>query len=82
MDKKIIRIIDANSKTCDVELISILDNNGLKYIIYTKGEKKESGSVIIYISKLNIIDNKYILEDINDLEWKNIRKQLRKIINK
>ncbi len=83
MNIKKIRVIDADDTQLDVELISILEDDNNKYLIYSKGEKQKSGNLIIYISKLKVIDNNFYLENIHDdEEWSNVKKILGNIINK
>ncbi len=79
----VIRVIDADDTELNVELISILENEGNKYIIYSKGEKQKSGNLIIYISKLKNKDEKYYLENIHDdEEWGRVKELLSNIISK
>jgi len=83
MRKKYIRIIDYEGNELDVELISILEEDNNKYLIYTKGERQKSGNLIIYINKLRIKDGKYILENIiDDEEWGSVKKLLSNTISK
>ena len=82
MDIKKVRVIDADDTQLDVELISILEDNGNKYLIYSKGEKQKSGNLIIYISKLKIMNDNFYLENIHDdSEWGKVKKLLGNIIN-
>lgn len=82
MEREIIRVIDIDGTQLDVELISILEDNKNKYLIYTKGEKQKSGNLILYISKLRSKEGKYYLENIySDEEWLNVKSLLGKIIN-
>jgi len=83
MRKNYIRIIDYEGNELDVELISILEEDNNKYLIYTKGERQKSGNLIIYINKLRIKDGKYILENIiDDEEWGSVKKLLSNTISK
>ena len=83
MRKNYIRIIDYEGNELDVELISILEEDNNKYLIYTKGERQKSGNLIIYINKLRIKDEKYILENIiDDEEWGSVKKLLSNTISK
>lgn len=83
MEKNIIRIIDYNNDELDVELISILEDNNMKYLVYSKGERQKSGNLIIYISKLRVKEGKYILENIiDDEEWSCVKKLLSNTISK
>lgn len=54
MKKQIIRIVDSDDTELDVELISILELDKGKYLVYTKGEKQRNDNLIIYISRLRI----------------------------
>ena len=79
----VIRVIDADDTELNVELISILEDNNNKYIIYSKGEKQKSGNQIIYISKLKYKNDKYYLENIHeDEEWGKVKELLSNIISK
>ncbi len=83
MERELIRLIDADDTQLDVELISILEDNFEKYIIYTKGESQKNGNLIIYVSKLKIKEGKYYLENVHsDDEWSRIKMLLSDIINK
>lgn len=83
MEKKIIRIIDADDTELDVELISILNNENGKYLIYSKGERQKNDNLIIYVSKLRIKEGKYYLENVHDEdEWNMVKLLIRRIINK
>lgn len=81
MERKMIRIIDPDDTELDVELISILENNNKKYLVYTKGEKQKSGNMILYVSRLRVKGGKYILENIfEDNEWEELKSLLSKLI--
>lgn len=81
MERQMIRIIDPDDTELDVELISILENNNRKYLVYSKGEKQKSGNMILYISKLRVKSDKYILENIyEDNEWDELKSLLSSLI--
>ena len=83
MEKKYIRIIDADDTELDVELISILNNENGKYLVYSKGERQKNNNLIIYISKLKVKEGKYYLENVHDDdEWNSLKLMISKIINK
>lgn len=83
MEKKIIRIIDADDTELDVELISILNNENGKYLVYSKGERQKNDNLIIYVSKLRVKEGKYYLENIHDDdEWNKLKLLISRIINK
>lgn len=83
MEKKYIRIIDADDTELDVELISILNSENGKYLVYSKGERQKNNNLIIYISKLRVKEGKYYLENIHDDdEWNSLKLMISKIINK
>lgn len=82
MEREIIRVIDSDDTELDVELISILENDKKKYLIYSKGEKQKSGNLILYIAKLKVKEGKYIIENIyDDDEWSSLKLLLKKIIS-
>ncbi len=81
MERQMIRIIDPDDTELDVELISILENKNKKYLVYSKGEKQKSGNMILYISRLRIKSDKYILENIyDDNEWEELKSLLSSLI--
>ena len=81
MERQMIRIIDPDETELDVELISILENKNRKYLVYTKGEKQKSGNMILYVSRLKIKRDKYILENIyEDNEWDELKSLLSNLI--
>ena len=81
MERQMIRIIDPDDTELDVELISIVENKKNKYLVYTKGEKQKSGNMILYISKLKVKGDKYILENIyEDNEWEELKSLLSNLI--
>ena len=82
MEREIIRVIDDDDTELDVELISILEHDNKKYLVYTKGEKQKNGNKILYISKLRVKMGKYILENIyDDNEWSSLKELLKNIIS-
>ena len=83
MDKKFIRIIDADDTELDVELISILENENGRYLVYSKGEKQKNNNLIIYVSKLRVKEGNYYLENIHDdSEWNQLKLMISGIINR
>ena len=81
MEKDMIRIIDNDDTELDVELISILENDNKKYIVYSKGEKQKSGNIILYISRLKVSNGKYIIENIyDDNEWESLKSLLSSLV--
>ncbi len=83
MEGRIIRVVDTDGTQLDVELISILENDNNKYLVYTKGEKQKSGNIIIYITKLVVKQGEYYLDNIvNDKEWDSVKSLMSKLINK
>ncbi len=81
MEKDMIRIIDTDDTELDVELISILENDNKKYIVYSKGEKQKSGNIILYISRLKVNSGKYIIENIyDDDEWESLKSLLSSLV--
>ena len=83
MEKKYSRIIDADDTELYVELISILNNENGKYLVYSKGERQKNNNLIIYISKLKVKEGKYYLENVHDDdEWNSLKLMISKIINR
>lgn len=67
----------------EVELVCSfkIPSNNQKYLIYTKNEKDQNGSVIIYIGKLESVDNKqHLIEIKSDSEWEMIKQIIREMI--
>ena len=82
MKREKIKVIDADETVIEVELISILEKDDRKYIVYTKGETQKSGNLILYITRLKVKDGEYILENIeDDGEWHKVKSLMSKIIN-
>lgn len=82
MEREVIRVIDSDGTQLDVELISILEKDKAKYLIYTKWEKQKSGNLILYIARLRVKEGKYYLENIlSDEEWKKVKSLLSSIID-
>lgn len=83
MERETIRVIDTEGTQLDVELISIIEEDNKKYLVYTKGEKQKSGNLIIYITKVRVKEGMYYLENIiDDMEWHKVKNIMSKIINK
>lgn len=82
-DKEMIMIEDSNGNKTEVELVTYLisEDNLKTYLVYTKGEKQGvEGDQIIYISRM--VDGTNKLEEIvDDNEWKEVQKLLKKIAN-
>jgi hypothetical protein len=82
MKREKIRLIDTDETVIDAELISILEHDNKKYVVYTKGESQKSGNLILYITRLKVKDGEYILENIdNDSEWRRVKSLMSRIIN-
>ena len=85
MEKEMIRVVDTNGIELDVELVSILEDKEEKekYLVYSKGETQKNGNLILYISKLIVNDNSYVLENIDDDdEWGNVKRIMSEIVSK
>ncbi|MBR5370224.1 MAG: DUF1292 domain-containing protein [Bacilli bacterium] len=84
-EKEMITIQNSDNSTMDVELITYLisDDKLNKYLVYSKGEKVgDNNDEIIYISKL-ITGNGtlQISEIVDDNEWLDVQKLLKRIAN-
>lgn len=83
MNSKIINILDTDGRKLEVEVITLIEIDLKKYIVYTKNEKQKNGNLIVYISKLRINDGVYSVENIeSEEEWKKVKSTLGKIANK
>lgn len=83
MNSKIINILDNDGRKLEVEVITLIEIDLKKYIVYTKNEKQKNGNLIVYISKLRINDGVYSIENIeSEEEWKKVKSTLGKIANK
>ncbi len=83
MNSKIINILDTDGRKLEVEVITLIEIDLKKYIVYTKNEKQKNGNLIVYISKLRINDGVYSIENIeSEEEWKKVKSTLGKIANK
>lgn len=77
MGNKTITLMDGYKEVGEVELICAFEVTELsgKYIIYTKNEKDREGNPIIYAGKINTIDNKQFIENIEEgHEWNVLKK--------
>ena len=85
MEKEMIRVVDTDGVELDVELISILEDKdeNNKYLVYTKGETQKNGNLILYIAKIVIAGNSYVLENVDDdTEWGNVKRIMSEIVSK
>lgn len=68
MNFKIIQ--EGKEIVCNIVLTFRDENNDINYIVYTDGTKDENDELEIYASRYNLVENSYILEEIeNDYEW-------------
>lgn len=85
MEKEMIRVVDTDNVELEVELISILEDKeeNNKYLVYTKGETQKNGNLILYISKVVVDENSYVLDNIDDdNEWGNVKRIMSEIVSK
>jgi len=85
MEKEMIRVVDTDNVELEVELISILEDKeeNNKYLVYTKGETQKNGNLILYIAKIVIAGNSYVLENVDDdTEWGNVKRIMSEIVSK
>jgi len=84
-DTNMIEIITPEGILESVNLITYLlaDDGVRQYVVYSKNESiGDSDDRIIYISKLYNKDNVlYISEIVDDVEWNEVQKLLRRIAN-
>ena len=84
-EKEMFTIKNLDNSTVDVELVTYLvsEDGQNKYVVYSKGEKTGvNDDEIIYISKLTV-DNGIlkISEIVDDNEWLDVQKLLKRIAN-
>lgn len=85
MEKEMIKVVDTDGIELDVELISILEDKeeSNKYLVYSKGETQKNGNLILYISKVAVNGDSYVLENIDDDdEWGNVKRIMSEIVSK
>lgn len=84
-DTKKIQIVTSDGNVDTVNLVTYLINESgdKKYIVYSKDEGYgSSGDKIIYISSLHTDNNMLTVQEIvDDNEWNEVQKLLRKIAN-
>jgi len=79
-NNKTITLIDGYREVGDVELICAFEVPELlgKYVIYTKNEKDRDGNTIIYSGKIELIDNKQFITNIEEgNEWNKLKSIMR-----
>ena len=82
MKREKIKLIDTDDTVVEAEIISILEKDDNKYVVYTKGESQKSGNLILYITRLKVENGEYILENIeDDSEWRRVKSLMSRIIN-
>lgn len=76
-NNKTITLVDGYREVGDVELICAFEVPELlgKYIIYTKNEKDRDGNTIIYSGRVETIDNKQFIKNIEEgNEWDKLKR--------
>lgn len=73
---KTITITNDKGQKVVADIVSIINISSLdtEYIIYTFNKKDESGNIKDYVSKIKQDGDKYILEQIEDMEeWNKVK---------
>lgn len=73
---KTITITNDKGQKVVADIVSIINISSLdtEYIIYTFNKKDESGNIKDYVSKIKQDGDKYILEQIEDIEeWNKVK---------
>ena len=63
-----VKKIKLDGKKLEVEVITLIEIDLKKYIVYTKNEKQKNGNLIVYINRLRIKDGVYSIENIESDE--------------
>ena len=59
---------DSNNTEC--EIVATFTSDGINYIIYTDGKKDNENNLLLYASRYELTNDKYILKDVEtDDEW-------------
>ena len=77
---RVLVLKDEDKTIGDVELICAFEVEGFigKFVIYTKNEKDLDGNTIIYSGKVNDINGKQYLENIQEgTEWEKLKNIMR-----
>ena len=84
-EKEKVVVKDSEGNTLEVELITYLisEDQNSSYIVYSKGEKTGADDdEVIYISRVvKDGDILKLIEIVDDLEWAEVQKLLKKIAN-
>ena len=85
MEKEMIEIVNTNGSTEQVEVVTYLvsEDGQNKYLVYTKGETQgDEQDQVIYISKILSDNGTLKLQEIvDDVEWTDVQRLLKKIAN-
>lgn len=76
---KTITITNDKGQKVVADIISIINISSLdsEYIIYTFNKKDENGNIKDYVSKIKQAGDKYILEQIEDMEeWNKVKEMI------
>lgn len=82
--KSFLRITDIDGKPQQVEVVMAFfdEKSDKQYIVYTKNEKRENNTVILYASILKEQEGQTLLENVTDEEWALIKDKMREIVRK
>ena len=86
-EKKMIKIVNNDGTSMEVELITYLisEDNMKSYLVYSKGEKvgtEAEQDEIVYVCRINNDGNTLKLSVIDDeAEWQDVQQLLKKVAN-
>ena len=81
-EKKVMSIVSNDGAIEDVEVILAFEfkDNNKEYVVYTKNEKDENGSVTVYVSNIDRSGDEPKLVGVeNENEWNKIKDVLREL---
>lgn len=79
-----VQIKNSDGTTIEVELVTYLisEDKSKKYLVYSQNEKVNAEEEVIYISRIiSEGDNLRLEEIVDDIEWLDVQKLLKKIAN-
>lgn len=67
--------------TIECDILFAFEYNGDKYIVYDKNEKDFDGNTIVYCGKIDVINNKQYIRNIDGESYFKVKEIIKKMIN-
>lgn len=67
--------------TVVVEVLCAFESDGNKYVVYSKDEKNFEGNLIIYVGKVELVENKQYIRNVNKEEYDNVKRIIKKMLD-